>query len=216
MELSYAQKQTIEHLDEGINQLVRLFMNCNTIKGRKYYENWLKYVVNTRSNIISEPINNLIAKAIINGGLVKRKVYNNKTDEWDTEYLPTDKHINKIYNIMLKKRINIFERENINVKIKENSFLLKCLMLDILYFLNTCYLNDTNYEFIFNKNKIKKLNEKTRFENNPTTVKVDFILKHDNVEHNFFKELYNTFDGEYLEWFLETTTYDIDHDYELF
>lgn len=44
MELSYAQKQTIEHLDEGINQLVRLFMNCNTIKGRKYYENWLKYV----------------------------------------------------------------------------------------------------------------------------------------------------------------------------
>ena len=207
MELSYAQKQTIEHLDEGINQLVRLFMNCNTIKGRKYYENWLKYVVNTRSNITSEPINNLIAKAIIIGGLVKRKVYNNKTDEWDTEYLPTDKHINKIYNIMLKKRINIFERENINVKIKENSFLLKCLMLDILYFLNTCYLNDTNYEFIFNKNKIKKLNEKTRF---------DFILKHDNVEHNFFKELYNTFDGEYLEWFLETTTYDIDHDYELF
>lgn len=207
MELSYAQKQTIQHLDEGINQLVRLFMNCNTIKGRKYYENWLKYVVNTRSNITSEPINNLIAKAIINGGLVKRKVYNNKTDEWDTEYLPADKHINKIYNIMLKKRINIFERENINVKIKENSFLLKCLMLDILYFLNTCYLNDTNYEFIFNKNKIKKLNEKTRF---------DFILKHDNVEHNFFKELYNTFDGEYLEWFLETTTYDIDHDYELF
>lgn len=207
MELSYAQKQTIQHLDEGINQLVRLFMNCNTIKGRKYYENWLKYVVNTRSNITSEPINNLIAKAIINGGLVKRKVYNNKTDEWDTEYLPTDKHINKIYNIMLKKRINIFERENINVKIKENSFLLKCLMLDILYFLNTCYLNDTNYEFIFNKNKIKKLNEKTRF---------DFILKHDNVEHNFFKELYNTFDGEYLEWFLETTTHDIDHDYELF
>ena len=110
MELSYAQKQTVEHLDEGINQLVRLSMNCNTIKGRKYYENWLKYVVNTRSNITSEPINNLIAKAIINGGLVKRTVYNNKTDEWDTEYLPTDKHINKIYNIILKKRINIFER----------------------------------------------------------------------------------------------------------
>lgn len=81
MELSYAQKQTVEHLDEGINQLVRLFMNCNTIKGRKYYENWLKYVVNTRSNITSEPINNLIAKAIINGSLVKRTVYNNKTDE---------------------------------------------------------------------------------------------------------------------------------------
>ena len=94
--------------------------------------------------------------------------------------------------------------------------LLKRIMLKTLYMLNFNYLND-DYEFILNKNEMKKLNEKIKHEglllkkhgeDNPTFIKlkkdIDLYLKYDHFSDEFLKEskeLYSTFDDEDLEIF---------------
>ena len=95
--------------------------------------------------------------------------------------------------------------------------LLKRIMLKTLYMLNFNYLND-DYEFILNKNEMKKLNEKIKHEglllkkhygeDNPTFIKlkkdIDLYLKYDHFSDEFLKEskeLYSTFGDEDLEIF---------------
>ena len=154
MKLFYNQnsvKERIEYADETINQLVRDFIDCHNVNKIKYYENELKDTIKFRSNITDNPIINPCADMIINGGHVERIKFNN--GEWYSEYVPTDKNISKKIKKLLRKNIdNLKENTGIEIKkIKEDSTLLKRLMLKTLYILNACYHND-DYEFILNKN----------------------------------------------------------------
>ena len=156
-----SEKERIEYVDESINQLVQDFMDCDNVNKRKY-ENELKDAINFRSNITDEPFKNPCAEAIINGDNIGRAMIDNETSKFYIDFIPTNKNISKIYNKLLRKNINISEK-NTGVEIKESSLLLKCLMLITLYMLNTSHHNN-DYEFILNKNKVKKLNERIKVE----------------------------------------------------
>ena len=156
-----SEKERIEYVDESINQLVQDFMDCDNVNKRKY-ENELKDAINFRSNITDEPFKNPCAEAIINGDNIGRAMIDNETSKFYIDFIPTNKNISKTYNKLLRKNINISEK-NTGVEIKESSLLLKCLMLITLYMLNTSHHNN-DYEFILNKNKVKKLNERIKAE----------------------------------------------------
>ena len=64
--------------------------------------------------------------------------------------------------VKLEQSIDKFKKTT-DIKINEYPHFLKLLMLKILYALNVFYFND-KYEFIFGKNKMKKLNEKIKDE----------------------------------------------------
>ena len=89
-------------------------------------------------------------------------------------------------------------KKNSGVKINQSSLLLKRLILKTLHMLTSKCHND-NHEFILNKNKLKKLNEKVKVEtlllkkhdeDNPTFIKlkkdIDLYLKYDNFSDEFF------------------------------
>ena len=137
-------------------------MDSGNVNKRKYYENELKDAINFRSNITDEPFKNPCAEAIINGDNIGRAMIDNYTSKFYIDFIPTNKNIGKIYNKLLRKNINISEK-NTGVEIKESSLLLKRLMLITLHMLNTSHHND-DYEFILNKNKVKKLNERIKLE----------------------------------------------------
>ena len=102
-------KERIEHVDETINQFVRNFMECDNVNRRKYYENELKDIVKSRSNITDNPVINPCADMIINGAHIERIRFNN--GEWYSEYVPTDKSISKEYKELWKKKL-IFLKKN--------------------------------------------------------------------------------------------------------
>ena len=139
------EEERIEYIDERINELGRDFTNCSIANKRKNYER-IKHLFDYKSEITGHLFVN---------PHTYRKMY-------DIENIHIGKNIIKRFNESLEQGIADFEKVT-DIKIKEYTHLLKLLMLKTLYGLNAYYHND-KYEFIFSKNKMKKLNEKIKDE----------------------------------------------------
>ena len=139
------EEERIEYIDERINEVVGDFTNCSIVKKRKNYEG-IKHLFDYKSEITGYLFVNPHTYRIM----------------YDFENIHIGKNIIKRFNESLERSIADFENVT-DIKIKEYTHLLKLLMLKILYGLNVYYHND-KYEFIFIKNKMKKVNEKTKDE----------------------------------------------------
>ena len=135
------EEERIEYIDERINELGRDFANCSIANKRKNYER-IKYLFDYKSEITGHLFVNPHTYRIM----------------YDFENIHIGKNIIKRFNESLERSIADFENVT-DIKIKEYTHLLKLLMLKILYGLNVYYHND-KFEFIFKKNKMKKLNGK--------------------------------------------------------